>query len=119
MNTIPSISIDELEQRITSGEPVTLLDVRTKEEYERIHAAGALLIPLDELDVSTLKEKLKQYGQPPEAAIYVLCHSGHRAMNACEQVFDHLPHVVHVQGGTLAWAQQGLPVASGPEPGPR
>lgn len=118
MNTIPSISIDELEQRVESGEPITLLDVRTTEEYQRIHAAGALLIPLDELSVSTLREKLKQYGCPPEAPIYVLCHSGHRAMSACEQVFEHLPNVVHVQGGTLAWAQKGLPVASGSEPEP-
>ena len=118
MDQIPSISIDELEQRIESGESITLLDVRTTEEYERIHAVGALLIPLDELTVPNLREKLKQHACPPEAPIYVLCHSGRRAMNACEQVFEHLPNVVHVQGGTLAWAQQGLPVVSGPEPQP-
>ncbi len=118
MPEIPSVSIHELQRRIASGEPITLVDVRTPEEYEKLHAEGALLIPLSDLSAATLQEKLKRHQCPPGGPIYVLCHSGRRAMSACEQIFEHLPNVVHVQGGTLAWAQEGLPLESGPEEEP-
>ena len=114
--SIPSIRAHELRSRIQQGERLALLDVRTQEEYENIHAAGALLIPLEQFTHENVVKRLAEAELSPTDPIYVLCHSGRRAMTACEQVIHELPNVIHIQGGTLAWAQEGLPVVRGPEP---
>ncbi len=113
---IPSIRVQELCSRVQQGERLALLDVRTSEEYEAVHAAGAILIPLDQFTHENVVSRLAAAGLAPTDPIYVLCHSGRRAMTACERVIHELPNVIHIQGGTLAWAQEGLPVARGSEP---
>ncbi|MHB1544233.1 MAG: rhodanese-like domain-containing protein [Gammaproteobacteria bacterium] len=113
---IPSIRAHELRSRVQRGERLILLDVRSPEEYEAIHAIGAILIPLDQFTHETVMNRLTAAGLSPTDTIYVLCHSGRRAMTACERVIHELPNVVHIQGGTLAWAQEGLPVVRGTEP---
>ncbi|EQD50124.1 Rhodanese-like domain protein [mine drainage metagenome] len=113
---VPSIRAHELRNRVQRGERLALLDVRTPDEYEAIHAAGAILIPLDQFTSETVVNRLAAEGLSSTDQIYVLCHSGRRAMTACERVIHELPNVVHIQGGTLAWAQEGLPVVSGGEP---
>jgi rhodanese-related sulfurtransferase len=46
--------------------------------------------------------------------LYVLCRSGSRGRQACEKLLvAGWPNVVNVEGGTLAWAECGLPVVRG------
>lgn len=65
-------SLAELEQKLGSGEPVTLLDVREPAEYVFGHIPGAVSIPLGELE-----------GQMAELErnkpVYVICRSGTRS----------------------------------------
>lgn len=87
-----------------------LIDVRTPAEYAEVHVPGAELIPLDRFD----PEQLAQDGLKKDEALYILCRSGKRAEQAAEQLsragFEN-PWVV--EGGTLAWAESGLPVNRG------
>lgn len=48
--SIESISLDELMERMERGE-VLLLDVRPREEYRMAHIPGAISIPIDELEM--------------------------------------------------------------------
>lgn len=92
---------------IHSGVKLNLLDVRTPGEFARVHATGARLIPLDELN-ATSAATLRVSDEEP---LYVLCHSGTRAGKACEQLEAMgIGPVFRVDGGTEAWERAGLPV---------
>jgi len=87
---------------------VYLLDVRTPQEYQQGHLAGAHLIPIDQV--------MQRLGElPRNRAILVYCAVGSRSA----QVFNFLarrgyPEVYNLDGGITAWAQRGYPVLQGP-----
>jgi rhodanese-related sulfurtransferase len=106
-NTIP---VAECRRRIESGKPLHILDVRTPAEFARIHAAGARLMPLDELDPAAAAAGRQGADEP----IYVICQSGARAAKACQRFADAgVAQVYCVEGGTAAWEKMGLPVERG------
>jgi rhodanese-related sulfurtransferase len=85
-----------------------LIDVRTPAEYESLHAEGAVLMPLDKLDPQALKTNY------PDNDFYVICRSGGRGKQACEKLqAAGIDRVINVEGGTLAWEKEGLPVIRG------
>ena len=106
-NTIP---LAEFRSLMGRGNPLTILDVRTHAEFARIHAVGARLMPLDDLDPTAVAKWRRQPGDP----IYVICHSGARATKACQRLEDAgLKQVYSIEGGTAAWEKMGLPVERG------
>jgi rhodanese-related sulfurtransferase len=91
-------------------EAVNLIDVRTPAEFGEIHVTFARCLPLDQLDAKLIKEDRAKSDRP----LYVICRSGSRGQMACEKLIAAgVSNVVHVEGGTLAWEQAGLPVARG------
>lgn len=60
------------------GHPLTVLDVRQKEEYDEGHVREALLIPLPEL--------LVRRDDVPAGEVWVHCRSGFRASIACSLI---------------------------------
>lgn len=90
---------------------VQLIDVRTPAEYEQVHAAGARLLPLDQLSDAAVAQAIAAAGDKP---IYVICKSGGRAAKAAEMFqAAGCNAVFSVDGGTSAWEQAGLPVVRG------
>jgi len=86
---------------------LAVIDVRTAGEYESVHAKGAKLEPLHQLDEKRLIGSL----QSPEQPIYILCKSGIRATQAAEKLLAAgLASPIVVEGGTDAWVAAGLPV---------
>jgi rhodanese-related sulfurtransferase len=104
MNTI---TIDALSRQVLAGLSPRLLDVRSPEEFARVHAAGAVLVPLGELTPASIASA-RLAGDDP---FYVLCQVGSRATQACEKL-DALGvnTAVRVDGGTAAWEHAGLPI---------
>lgn len=106
-----TISPAELQPRLSQDAPVDLIDVRTPLEFSEVHATCARLVPLDRLDPAT--EIANRIGKPDEP-IYLICRTGSRGAKACEKFraagFDN---VCNIEGGTLAWADAGLPVVRG------
>jgi rhodanese-related sulfurtransferase len=88
-----------------------LIDVRTEREFRSVHAPGARLAPLDQLDATGLMElRNGRSGEP----LYVICKGGTRARMACEKfVAAGFPGVFLVDGGMDAWQEAGLPVNRG------
>jgi rhodanese-related sulfurtransferase len=108
--SVPTISVQALHALRSSGQPVELLDVRTPVEFREIHADGARNLPLDTLDPA----KVMHAREGSAAPLYVICRSGGRGRQACEKLLAAgLRNVVNVEGGTLAWAEAGLPVVRG------
>lgn len=73
------------------------LDVRTQEEYNKVHIPGAKLIPMNQL-----ARRAKEV--PKDQDVYVICQSGNRSAEATvwllKQGFDN---VHNVTGGMLKW----------------
>lgn len=106
---IDTISPRDLAARRTKTPHLELIDVRTPAEFREIHAEFARNLPLSELDPAAVM-KDRSVGQP----LYFICRSGSRGQQACEKFrAAGYENVVNVEGGTLAWAEAGLPVARG------
>jgi rhodanese-related sulfurtransferase len=108
---ITSITPRELAELCGDGRKIDLIDVRTPLEYREVHAVDARNVPLSQLDPTAL---LRDRQAAPEDPLYFICRSGGRGQQACEKLVKagHAK-VVNVEGGTLAWAAAGLPVARG------
>ena len=105
------ISVTDLNALVRSGETVELIDVRTPAEFQEIHAAPAVNVPLDTFDPAPIVQRRKTPDQP----LYFICRSGGRSQRACDfMAAAGFPAAVNVEGGTQAWVEAGLPVVGDP-----
>ncbi len=102
-----SLTVSELAERLESGRATVLVDVRTPAEFDRLHAAGAVNVPLDELSVARLADA------GLDGEIHLLCQSGTRAAKAAQILAGQGLSGTVVEGGTVAWTEAGLPVVRG------
>jgi rhodanese-related sulfurtransferase len=96
---IPLIEPAQVRGLMALGGKVTIVDVRTPEEFSAGHIDGAILMPLDNLPntFSTL---------PKNGRLIVYCRSGHRSAQAVQFLLGHgYKNAVSMNGGYLAWAQ--------------
>ena len=100
-----------LAELLAGGTKIDLIDVRTPVEFREVHFESARNVPLDRLDPAALvRDRGGRDGEP----VYVLCRSGSRGRQACEQFQKAgFANVVNVDGGTLACVEAGLPVVWG------
>ena len=71
---------------------ITILDVRTVEEYELGHAEGSCHIPVDEL-----RERISEIDLTKP--LYVICQSGLRSYLACCILSQHDADCYNLSGG--------------------
>ena len=95
-----AINEDKLDQCL-------LLDVRSKEEFQGGHIAGASNLPHDSISSDNVAE-LKDYQK-----VIVFCHMGGRAGMAHQTLCNlGLNNVVCIdENGMAHWFQQGYPTA--------
>lgn len=105
---IKNEDVAKVEELIKSGK-YTVIDVRTKEEYDAGHIQGALNFDyynddFEERIEAELKDKNKPY--------IVYCRSGMRSLYSAE-ILEELGYtdVTNMKGGFLAWQSAGIPVA--------
>lgn len=109
--TMKTITPRQLNERLQQDEKLHLLDVRTPAEHAEIHVPGVKLIPLDRLDAGQLAGL---NGFAKDQPVFLLCRSGSRAKQAAQQLENGgFSQCQVVEGGTLAWAEAGLPVNRG------
>lgn len=103
MNPLLSLSPAEVAARIKAGRAV-LVDVRERDEYARVHVAGAVSAPLSMLEASPL-------ALTPGCEVVFMCRSGARTAGACDRLAARVEGQAHVlQGGLDGWKKAGLPV---------
>ena len=105
----PVRSMDLLD-RIRAGE-VTVIDVRPVDEYLAGHIAGAVSIPIDEIDRRLVE-------LPSEHEIVAYCRGPYCvfSLQAVETLRNSGYRVRRLEDGMPDWATRGLPVAVGPNP---
>ena len=104
--SVPSITAEELSQRLKVGKHPIVLDVRQPEEFRQMHIAGARLIPLREL-----QRRMSEL--PTNREIVCICASGNRSRTAAKLLIKAGYKVVDVAGGMHAWRRLSLPVQKG------
>jgi rhodanese-related sulfurtransferase len=87
----------------------TIIDVRTPSEYARGHVSGAINVPIDTLAAAPL----------PSGQLITTCSMGGRAGRAADLLDAMGRPAFSMRGGTSMWQAAGLPVVTGPDPGPR
>ncbi len=108
--SVTTISPRQLAELCKDGQ-IDLIDVRTPVEYRELHVAAARNVPLDKLNPAAVMETRNGSKDEP---LYLICRSGSRGRQACEKFLAAgFANVVNVEGGTLAWAECGLPVVRG------
>lgn len=102
-------TLSTLPARSVQLDDVELIDVRSPAEYRSVHAVGARNIPLANLDPQAVWSQ-----KHPSKKLVLICKSGQRATLAANQFASAgLTDVSIVEGGTDAWAREGLPVVRG------
>lgn len=103
------IDVATLEQWRTQGEAFRLIDVRTPAEIARGGIGGAEPLPLHLIPLR-LSELTGADGK-----LVFYCQSGARSAQACAFLAQHgVSEVYNLQGGIMAWAGSGRPLAELP-----
>ena len=87
--------VEELQQQ---NNTVKLIDIRTPDEYEKIHVPGALNIPAEAIDENILKFAANE-------TIVCICNKGQeRSQNAAEAIAAMgFANIFYLKDGTVGW----------------
>jgi adenylyltransferase/sulfurtransferase len=99
-NGVQEITPEQLKQRIETGEPLTLIDVREPFEWDiaNLEPLGATLVPLGDLP-----DRMPELD--PDADIVVYCRTGGRSMGAARHLIANgFRRVWNLKGGINGWA---------------
>lgn len=91
-------------EMLQNDDNITLLDVRTIEEFKKDgKIAGAKLIPLNQLS-----QNLNMLDKSKKVLVY--CHSGNRSVAASRILENNGFTVVNMRGGIVDWHVDKLPM---------
>lgn len=86
--------------------PITLIDVRTPEEFASGHVPGAVNLPVDDLQA-----RMGELAAHKTGDLYLICRSGARSGRAQGMLASAgYANPINIAGGTLAWKSAGYPV---------
>src|SRR3954452_8730260 len=107
VQTIEEIEPFEAAEEINGGD-VVLIDTREPHEYQEAHLEGGKLVP-----PGLLADEIEGAAPDKSARTILYCRSGSRSALAAAQMqalgYDN---VASMEGGILAWQEQGLPVVA-------
>lgn len=98
-----SISAKQAYTLVENDENVTLLDVRTIEEFKSHHVRDAQLIPLGELE-----NNLEKLEADKNKRIIVYCQTGRRSVSASRILENNGFSPLNVEGGIIAMKHVGF-----------
>lgn len=102
IDTWANMGVEEF-QTLIADPAVQLLDVRTRDEYDDGHIAGAKLVDVND---STFVDKAMEVLDPQhEVAVY--CRSGRRSARAAGLLAAKGLKVTNLDGGVIAWQDAG------------
>ncbi len=98
-DTVPTLTVQELKQKMDTGEPLTLIDVREQWEYDHARIPGSKLIPLGELE-----QRMEEL--PRDGMLVMQCHSGGRSEHGTRLLREAgFTNVHNLEGGIEAWSR--------------
>jgi rhodanese-related sulfurtransferase len=111
----PYFRVDSGEGRmIIDADPdgTVVIDVRRDDEWVSGHVAGAIHIPVDDLN-----DRIDQV--PTNKKVLFICAAGVRSGLACEMAASmgyDAENLINIEDGTPAWIAGGHPTSYGEEP---
>jgi len=102
LNTYANVGVDEF-QNLIATPGIQLLDVRSQDEFDEGHIAGATLIDVYD---TTFVEKAKAV-LDPQRQVAVYCRSGRRSARAASLLAAQGMTVTNLDGGVIAWQDSG------------
>ena len=85
-------------KKMMDEEQVTIVDVRTKEEYLEAHIEGAVLLTLD-----TIPEKAEEVLSDKNETYLIYCRSGNRSDQAARELVAMGYQKIYDFGGIIDW----------------
>jgi rhodanese-related sulfurtransferase len=107
------------EEFVQSAQPLHLIDVRSRFEYNQFHAPDAINLSLPRIllgRVPILRNFLPQWFRqlPKETPIALICLTAHRSPIAAQALVKAgFSQVFNITGGMMAWQKAGLPTQKG------
>ena len=93
---------------VTASPGVTVIDVRTPEEFASGHIDGAVNMNVEGADFAT-----QLAGLDPAATYAVYCRSGNRSQVAVAAMAQAgIPGIYELESGIVGWEEAGYPVTS-------
>ena len=92
------ITAKQAKARMDSGDAIIILDVRTQEEFNAGHIAGAILIPNE-----TILDEQPALLPDLDAEILVYCRSGNRSAQSANKLLAMGYTNVYDFGGIIDW----------------
>ena len=111
MNTIGEIGVSALSDSLQANPGLMVIDVRTVPEWEAMRIPGVKQFILFE----GFDQHCSKITVAKDMPVYMICRTGRRSEIAAKHLASlGYSNTVNVVGGTVAWAQAGLPLESGP-----
>src|SRR6185436_13199095 len=102
---IPEEGPADLQRRLATGEPVTVIDVRDPDEFRDGHIEAA-----SNISRGFLEFRIGAAVTDPKTPVVLYCQTGLRSMLAAKALHElGYEKVINLQGGYQKWAQSGLP----------
>lgn len=106
VETVPQITVDELNDLIEQRIDLQVIDVRRPIEFQSGHVPQAYTAPL-----SKLNGEVSRLGMDREKRTAVICAGGYRSSIATSLLQrQNFANLLNVTGGTSAWINAGYPV---------
>ncbi|HIM55757.1 MAG TPA: sulfurtransferase [Candidatus Latescibacteria bacterium] len=103
---IRETTIDEIKERIASGEELHLVDVREESEWEEGHLPGAV-----HLSKGIIERDIEEHFPDYSTEIVLYCGGGYRSALATDNVQKMgYANVISMDGGYRGWTDAGYPV---------
>jgi len=90
---------------IETDNNITILDVRTMQEYKQGHLRDATLIPVEHLE-----KNLDMIKQDKNKKILVYCASGNRSVHAARVLEKHGFKPINIKGGIIDLAREKVEI---------
>jgi thioredoxin 1 len=105
----PSISVEELAQRLKQNAPVTVIDIRDPRDFSRSHLRHARCAPPEQ--VADVLHTLE-----PGTLVVLICRTGEKSAELAAKLANETKHeVVALVKGLLEWEGAGHPTYSDKE----
>ena len=102
-DSVPEVTVDEVQAQMENGARPTLLDVREREEYREGHLEGSVPLPRGFLEMR-IEEAVPDKGTP----IVAYCAGGVRSLIAARTLKEMgYENVTSMSGGYTAWKNAG------------
>lgn len=106
LQTIPQMSVQQLNRNLQNGADMKVLDVRETSEWEAGHIKNAHY-----MNYKHIRQQIDDLSLTPNDHISVVCAGGLRSSTACSiLLMNGYQNVNNVTGGMGAWAAAGLPM---------